>query len=67
MRPVLRSAVVVIATATLLAPASAALAAPGSAFGPHVVHCAQTIGFSGTHNPGMHQGGAGWDGMTCDS
>ena len=45
-------------------------AAPGSAsetdnFGQHVRTCAQTMGFSGDHNPGMHHGAAGWDGAPC--
>jgi len=57
-----------IATAALmLGSASAALAATGPEFGQHVVTCAQTVGLSGTHNPGMHHGAAGWDGMTCHS
>jgi hypothetical protein len=30
-------------------------------FGEHVSTCAQTIGFSADHNPGMHQGFHGWD------
>lgn len=30
-------------------------------FGNHVSTCAQTMGFSGDHNPGMHQGRRGWD------
>lgn len=37
----------------------------GSQFGHHVVACAQQMGFSGSHNPGMHQGFAGWNGMAC--
>ena len=48
-----------------VAGASAATPNPGPAFGQHVSECARTMGFSGTHNPGMHQGRAGWDGMTC--
>ena len=32
-----------------------------SDFGDHVSTCAQTIGFSAEHNPGMHQGRHGWD------
>lgn len=45
--------------------ASAAVPAPGPAYGHHVALCAKTMGFSGTHNPGvMHQGKSGWDGMT---
>jgi hypothetical protein len=39
--------------------------ATGAEFGQHVSECAQTMGFSGDHNPGMHQGFAGWDGMPC--
>ena len=30
-------------------------------FGDHVRTCAQDIGFSADHNPGMHQGDHGWD------
>jgi len=25
------------------------------------------MGFDGEHNPGMHAGFSGWDGMTCDA
>jgi len=66
MRHVIRTATVVATTAVMLMPASAALAGSGPEFGQHVVDCAQTVGFSGAHNPGMHHGAAGWDGMTCD-
>jgi len=45
--------------------ASAATQAPSPLFGNHVSDCARTMGFSGAHNPGMHQGAAGWGGMTC--
>ena len=42
---------------------------PGTAaageFGQHVRHCAQHHGFDGSHNPGMHQGAAGWDHADC--
>lgn len=44
--------------------ASAAAPDPSPAFGSHVSECALTMGFSGAHNPGMHQGAPGWDGMT---
>jgi len=48
--------------------ASAAAPEPGPAFGQHVSQCAKTMGFSGTHNPGvMHQGKSGWDGVTMTS
>ena len=54
-------AVVSLASAATLS-ASPALAANSNAdFGQHVRTCSQTMGFDGTHNPGMHQGKAGWD------
>lgn len=38
----------------------------GREFGQHVAQCAHLMGgFTGSHNPGMHHGFAGWDGMTC--
>lgn len=41
-------------------------AASPAPFGEHVVHCAQTVGFSGTHNPGVHhQGFSNWHEGTC--
>lgn len=53
-----------IRTLVLLAGATTALAlalpgtanASASGYGQHVRHCAQTMGFDGRHNPGMHQG-----------
>lgn len=33
----------------------------GATYGGHVVHCAQSVGFDGVHNPGMHNGYAGWN------
>jgi hypothetical protein len=36
-------------------------AANDGEFGQHVRSCAQTMGFSGEHNPGMHRGFHGWD------
>ena len=33
--------------------------ASGPAYGQHVSECAHGAGFSGTHNPGMHQGAHG--------
>lgn len=41
--------------------ASADTGAAGRDFSAHVVMCAQTMGFNGQHNPGMHHGFAGWD------
>jgi len=52
-----------IGTATLAATAilaSAEAAAAEGEFGQHVQHCAQTTGFDGEHNPGMHAGVHGW-------
>ena len=46
---------------TGVAYAEDAPAAPN--FGQHVSSCAQTMGFAASHNPGMHRGFAGWDGM----
>ncbi len=37
----------------------------GRAYGQHVATCAQTVGFDADHNPGMHQGFAGWPGDSC--
>ena len=50
-------------TATLVLSPAVAYAGTGTGqeFGQHVRTCAQTMGFSGTHNPGMHQGFAGWN------
>jgi hypothetical protein len=45
--------------------ASAESTPTGSDFGQHVAGCAQAMGFDGVHNPGMHQGFSGWDGMAC--
>jgi hypothetical protein len=56
------------ATLALAAPAAAvADSASGRQFGQHVRVCAQTMGFTGEHNPGMHHGYAGWNDMTCDN
>lgn len=55
-------------TALMLAPAAGAATtdmAPANS-GQDVQQCAPTMGFSGEHNPGMHQGAAGWDGIPCD-
>lgn len=56
------------AVARLLAAPAVAQAQPAQAgpdFGQHVSHCAQTMGVNGHHNPGMHHGLSGWDGMPC--
>lgn len=54
-----------IASASLL-PGPAAMADDNSAFGQHIVDCARNVGFSGTHNPGMHHGASRWSGMACE-
>lgn len=62
MHMVLKAAAVVsIAGAGLLVAAPAQAADANSDFGQHVTMCAQTMGFDGTMNPGMHQGKSGWD------
>jgi len=70
MTPIRRIVVVTAlagATVVLASPAPAAAdQAAGADFGQHVRVCAQTMGFTGAHNPGMHHGYAGWDGMSCD-
>lgn len=56
-------AVVLLLATPTIAQAQPAQAGPG--FGQHVSQCAQTMGFSGDHNPGMHRGLSDWDGMPC--
>lgn len=64
-----------IAVAAISASAAFVLATPatshadtatGADFGQHVRTCAQAMAFAGSHNPGMHHGYAGWNGMPCD-
>lgn len=56
---------VVVGAATtalaLLGSGAATAADSGRDYGQHVRMCAQTMGFDGAHNPGMHNGFAGWD------
>jgi hypothetical protein len=61
-RILIPAAAAAIATVALAVPASAATG-DGREFGHHVVHCAQAVGFDGSHNPGMHQG---FRGFTAD-
>lgn len=61
-----RSIAAAALTAVVLLQASPATAVSGPTFGDHVAQCARTMGFSGSHNPGMHQGAHNWDGMTCN-
>lgn len=53
----------VMATAvmTYAGPGTATAAGAGQDYGQHVLTCAQTAGFDGAHNPGMHTGFVGWD------
>lgn len=64
MKHASRFAVIVMASAAISMTGSPARAAEPDAFGQHVRDCAQ-VGLSGEHNPGMHEGAAGWTGMTC--
>ncbi len=52
-------------TGFLALPGAVAQATPSDNFGSHVRACAQSMHFSGSHNPGMHQGAAGWNGTPC--
>lgn len=64
----LTALVVPLAVATLMGASAAAQAQPAQAgpdFGQHVLQCAKTMGFNGSHNPGMHHGASGWDGVPC--
>lgn len=69
MTPIRRISVAAAsATAALVMVTPAAAQADpssGADFGQHVRMCAQIMGFTGSHNPGMHQGYTGWDGMAC--
>lgn len=50
-----------LAGAALLMAGPAQAANANADYGQHVRTCAQTMGFDGTHNPGMRQGKSGWD------
>lgn len=67
MSVVLSRMVVAVAGAAVvgLFVSAPAQALTGQEFSQHVRDCQQEMGFSGTHNPGMHQGFSGWDGHTC--
>lgn len=62
-RSLIKAAAIAAATAALavMSPAVATAAGSGADFAQHVRQCTQSMGFNGTHNPGMHQGYAGWD------
>ena len=62
MRNTLKAlAIVSIAGSGLLLAAPAQAADSEADYGQHVKVCAQTMGFDGMHNPGMHEGISGWD------
>lgn len=63
IKPVIAGAALTLAV--VASAAWAASPAAASSFGQHVHTCAQQVGFSAEHNPGMHRGAAGWDGMPC--
>jgi hypothetical protein len=66
MRRTIQIAIAVMALATPMIGNPAWADAPSAeGFGQHVSECAQQMGFSGDHNPGMHRGAAGWNGMSC--
>ena len=59
------AAAITIAAFSLTGAAGAQPDAPDHTFGPHVADCALATAFDGAHNPGIHQGAAGWDGSAC--
>lgn len=66
----IRSLTLAVPVALMVALSTPAIAqaqptTPEANFGHHASHCAHTMGFSGEHNPGMHRGLSGWDGMPC--
>jgi len=62
MRNMLKAlAVVSLAGSGLLLAGPAQAADSAADYGQHVTVCAQTMGFDGMHNPGMHRGISGWD------
>jgi hypothetical protein len=63
---VITGIVAVVTGAAAPTVANADDAPSGRQFGQHVMTCAQTMGFDGEHNPGMHRGLAGWNGMACE-
>jgi hypothetical protein len=65
MRARNRLLTIIVVAGALCFPAAPALASTPATFGTHVRDCAQTEGFTGFHNPGMHRGAAGWDGEPC--
>lgn len=62
-RSVAKTVVMAVTTVglALLGAGTATAANSGQDYGQHVRTCAQEMGFDGMHNPGMHQGFAGWN------
>ena len=61
MKRVMRLTLAVVAYLVVLAGATPVAASGGSDFATCVVqHATGEVGFSVDHNPGMHQGFAGW-------
>lgn len=60
MRTLTRTTIAAAISATLVLVGAAAASAADD-FGQHVRTCAQVTGLTGDHNPGMHDGAAGWD------
>ncbi len=67
VKRILTTAATAVGLVTFLVPIAASAQTTGADFGRHVRNCAQTMGFSGAHNPGMHHGFVGWDGERCES
>jgi hypothetical protein len=65
IRTIATTAALAAALVITLPTAAFASTATGAEYGQHVRSCAQTMGFTGEHNPGMHDGFSGWDGMSC--
>ena len=66
MTAIRRRLILLTSTATVAFAGGIALLLPVPAsaandFGQHVAVCAKDMGFTGDHNPGIHQGRSGWD------
>lgn len=60
VRTLTRTTIAAVISAALMLVGAAAVSAADE-FGQHVKTCAQDPGLTGDHNPGMHDGAAGWD------
>lgn len=62
IRRIVATAAAIAAVAVAGAGQALAADATGRDYADHVRACRDSMGFSGTHNPGvMHQGYSGWD------